>query len=65
MSQLYDVSMINYIYLLTPLGDLKIIIHDNCSYDLTQSISQSLITVLKYPCVHNVNKCIKNAEILQ
>ena len=67
MSQSYNVSIINCTYLLTSLDDLKIIMPDNCSYNMTetQSTSDSLITVLRYTHVHNVHKCIQTAGIFQ
>ena len=34
MSQLYNVIISNFVYLLTPLGGLKIVIHDICLYDM-------------------------------
>ena len=57
MSQPYNVSMINCIYLLTPFVDIKItytyiIYHIN---HLTQIISHSLSTVLRYTCVYTIH----------
>ena len=42
MSQPYNVRMINFVYLLTPLGDMKIIIH-NSSWKAFNSDCKSVI----------------------